>query len=109
MLSIIASNAMPIATAIVAIVLSYAYIKFKTLQNEKDIGRVEGKFDSEIEELKAKFEHDKDRIYEEIDDVKKSYMDTNSQILLKLDELAKDVKDISVDLAFFKGQQSKAC
>ena len=107
MLTFLTSNAIALLSGLVAIILAYAYIKFKINQHDKDLQRVETKFDKELEEMKTKHEHDKDKIYEEIDDVKKTYMCTNSKILDKLDQLVKDVKDISVDLAYFKGKKSK--
>lgn len=105
----ITNNLLPILTALVTIILAYAYIKYNTIQNGKDIERVENKFDKEIKEMKICCKEEFILVRTEIDDVKSTYMDTNSKILDKLDELAKDVKDISVDLAFFKGQQSKTC
>ena len=109
MLTFLTSNVIPILTALVTIILAYAYIKYNTVQNGKDIERVENKFDREIKEMKICCKEEFTLVRTEIDDVKSTYMDTNSKILDKLDQLAKDVKDISIDLAYFKGQQSKNC
>ena len=109
MLTFLTSNAIALLSGLVAIILAYAYIKFKINQHDKDLQRVETKFDKELSEMKLQHKDDIVSVRTEIDDVKSTYMDINSKILDKLDELAKDVKDISVDLAYFKGQQSKNC
>lgn len=107
MLNFLTANAIPIISALVTALMAFAYVKFKVNQHDKDLQRVENKFDKEIIEMKICCKEEFILVRTEIDDVKSVFMDTNSKILDKLDELAKDVKDISVDLAFFKGQQSK--
>lgn len=107
MLTFLANNAIPLISISVTIIAGYIYIKFRTIQNSKDIIRVEHKFDEEIKEMKTQQKDDIISVRAELCDVKECLMNTNVQVLNKLDDLAKNVNNIAVDLAYWKGKQSK--
>lgn len=94
-----------------AVAISGAIIRlfWRVRKHDEEITAIKNKHAEDMKSVADNHKEDMSRIYIEIDDVKQSYMTSTNQVLSKLDELAKDVKSLAVDIAFFKGQQARDC